>query len=224
MRGERNILTFWWESTFLRNMNKLFCREFSRFVEIRSMSCGVVKWDRESATLGRYWQKYHLKNIHRCIWHRWYKSCNCHFLRLEVYLSNQEYSNLAAACFEPISFDIFSYFSLKDTLNKAITAISQNLWKQHIFFSECTFIILLGMWIKGDSVKCLERYQISSGGSIDNEPNPGDGFRCKKSTEEKPWFQIESLFCRELGLPPFAMRKSPAIGVHQCFFEMGINH
>ena len=32
------------------------------------------------------------------------------FPRLEVYLSNQEYSNLAAACFEPISFMFRCFF------------------------------------------------------------------------------------------------------------------
>ena len=145
-----------------------------------------IQWDRE-ATPRRHGHKYHLKNIHRYIWHRWCKSClNCHFLRLEVYLSNQEYSNLAAACFEPIFFSmlLFLDFSLKDTLNKTITAISQNLLKQHIFFFRMAHS---SFSYHERCSQVLGKISDTSSESSVNEPNPGDAFRCKRSAEEKPW-------------------------------------
>lgn len=185
-----------------------------------------IQWDRE-ATLRRHGHKYHLKNIHRYIWHRWCKSClNCHFLRLEVYLSNQEYSNLAAACFEPIFFSmlLFLDFSLKDTLNKTITAISQNLLKQHIFFFR--------MAHSSFSLQCESREILSSAWKDIRY------IKWVRWQWTKPWwcislqkvnrrkntglFQIESRFCRELET---TLCKSPAIGVHLFFFfKMGINH
>ena len=186
-----------------------------------------IKRDRE-ATLRRQWYKYHLQNIHRFIWHRWCKSClNCHFLRLEVYLSNQEYSNLAAACFEPIFFSMLRFlsFSLKDMLNKTITAISKNLLKQQIFYSE--WRIHHSPWNVNQ-----ERFSQVLGGDIRY-------IKWVKWQWTKPWwwislqkvkwrktleiFKIESCFCSagSWKLPYGNLRRL----VFTCFFlKMGISH
>ena len=134
-------------------------------------------------------------------------------MRLEVYLSNQEYSNLAAACFEPIFFRcFFIIFSLKGMLNKTVTAISQNLWKQQIFYSEWS---IHHSPIKRDALKCLERYQIHQVSQVTMNQTLVMHFVAGGQLKKNPgFFQIESRLYRELET---ILWKSPAIGVHLFF-------
>lgn len=112
---------------------------------------------------------------------------------------------------------LFLDFSLKDTLNKTITAISQNLLKQHIFFFR--------MAHSSFSLQCESREILSSAWKDIRY------IKWVRWQWTKPWwcislqkvnrrkntglFQIESRFCRELET---TLCKSPAIGVHLFFF------
>ena len=186
-----------------------------------------IKRDRE-ATLRRQWHKYHLQNIHRFIWHRWCKSClNCHFLRLEVYLSNQEYSNLAAACFEPIFFSMLRFSEFFPEGH-----VKQN----HYSYLEESFEatnLLFRMAHSSFSLECESREILSSAwGDIRY-------IKWVKWQWTKPWwwislqkvkwrktleiFKIESCFCSagSWKLPYGNLRRL----VFTCFFlKMGISH
>ena len=52
----------------------------------------------------------------------------------------------------------------------------------------------------------LERYQIDQVGSSDNEPNPGDGFRCKRSTKKNLDFFRQNHSSAGIWKLPFAIR------------------